>query len=88
MKNIVLLEKSLFMNTIEIQNSLIKKIQNTQDVEILNYFLSILSSDNQPLYKLNDFETKFINESLVDYDKGNIISNEDVFKNSEKWLDE
>jgi len=76
------------MKTIEIQNSLIKKIQNTQDVEILNYFLSILSSDNQSSYRLNDFETKFINESLVDYDKGNIISNEDAFKNTEKWLDE
>jgi len=76
------------MNTIEIQNSLIRKILNTQDVEILNYFLSILSSDNKSAYILNDFETKFINESLVDYDKGNIISNEDAFKNTEKWLDE
>ena len=75
------------MNTIEIQNSLIRKILNTQDIEILNYFHSILSSDTQVSYKLNDFETQFINDSLADYENGNIISNDDVFTKTEKWLE-
>ncbi len=76
------------MNTIEIQNSLIRKILNTQDIEILNYFHSILSSDTQVSYKLNDFETQFINDSLADYENGNIISNDDFFTKTEKWLEE
>ena len=76
------------MNTIEIQNSLIRKILNTQDIEILNYFHSILSSDTQVSYKLNDFETQFINDSLADYENENIISNDDFFTKTEKWLEE
>ena len=76
------------MNTIEIQNSLIRKILNTQDIEILNYFHSILSSDTQVSYKLNDFEIQLINDSLADYENGNIISNDDFFTKTEKWLEE
>ena len=88
MKNVVFLKKSNFMNTIEIQNSLIRKILNTQDIEILNYFHTILSADNQGTYKLNNFETQLINDSLADYENGNIISNDDVFTKTEKWLEE
>ena len=76
------------MNTIEIQNSLIRKILNTQDVEILNYFNNILSSNTKSTYKLNDFETQLINASLTDYENENIISNDDVFTKIEKWLEE
>jgi len=76
------------MNTVEIQNSLIRKILNTQDIEILNYFHTILSSETKSTYKLNDFETQLINESLSDYENGNIISNDDVFLKTQKWLEE
>ena len=45
------------------------------------------NSTNQN-YILNDFEIQIINESLSDYENGNIISNEDVFSKTKKWLEE
>ena len=76
------------MNALEIQNSIIRKILNTQDIEILNYLNNILSFETQNSYKLNEFENKVINDSLADYENGDILSNDDVFNKTEKWLDE
>ena len=77
------------MNTIELQNSIIRKILNTKDKLMLDYLNSILEKgENADIYKLSDFEKKILHESLVDYKKGNLITNDDVFSKSEKWLEE
>lgn len=77
------------MNTIELQNNIIRKILNTNDDQLLDYLNSILTQDEgSDIYKLNDFEKKTIQESLVDYKKGNVITNDDVFAKSKKWLEE
>jgi hypothetical protein len=36
----------------------------------------------------SDFEKKVLHESMADYKKGNVISNDEVFSKSEKWLEE
>lgn len=76
------------MNTIELQNTIIRKILNTKDNQLLDYFNSILTigKEDSDVYKLSDFEKQVINESLIDYKNGNIISNDDVFTKTEKWL--
>ena len=76
------------MNTIELQNTIIRKILNTKDNQLLDYFNSILTigEEDSDVYKLSDFEKQVINESLIDYKNGNIISNDDVFTKTEKWL--
>lgn len=76
------------MNTIELQNSLIRKILNTKDFEILDYFNNMLTAETQATYKLNEFEVQVINESFTDYKNGDIISNTDIFTKAEKWLGE
>ena len=76
------------MNTIELQNSLIRKILNTKDFEVLDYFNNMLTAEAQAIYKLNEYEIEVINESLADYKSGNVISNTDVFAKTEKWLNE
>ena len=78
------------MDTHELQNTIIKKILNTNDKQLLQYFDDLLSikNKNSEAYKLTDFEKQIIKESLSDYKKGNIVSNEDVFKKTDKWLEE
>ena len=76
------------MNTIELQNTIIKKILNTNDSDILKYFNQILSKENQDFYKLTDFEMQVANESLMDYENSNIITNDEVFAKTKKWLEE
>ena len=78
------------MNTTELQNIIIRKILDTQDKELLSYFNSILAvrEKDSEKYKLSDFEKQVINESLTDYQQGNVISNDGVFSKTEKWLEE
>ena len=78
------------MNTIELQNTIIRKILTIKDNQLLDYLNGILSIDkeNSTSYKLNDFEKQVINESLVDYKNGHVISNDNVFSKTERWLEE
>ena len=78
------------MNTIELQNTIIRKILTIKDNQLLDYLNGILTIDkvNSTEYKLNDFEKQVINESLTDYKNGDVISNDDVFSKTEKWLEE
>jgi len=77
------------MNTIELQNSIIREILNISDNQLLIYLDNILKKrENLDIYKLNEFEIQFVNESFEDYLKGNIVDNDDVFNETEKWLEE
>lgn len=77
------------MNTVELQNTIIRKILNTKDNQLLDYFNRVLTigEKDSDVYKFNDFEKQVINESLNDYQNGNTISNDDVFTKTEKWLE-
>lgn len=76
------------MNTTELQNTIIREILKTNNVELLDYFHTILTAETQTSYKLSNFEKQVINESLTDYKNGNVITNDDVFAKTEKWLEE
>jgi chemotaxis protein CheY-P-specific phosphatase CheC len=77
------------MNTIELQNSIIREILNISDEQLLVYLNDILRKKaDLDIYKLSEFETEFVEESLEDYQNGNTVDNDDVFNETEKWLDE
>ena len=77
------------MNTIELQNSIIREILNISDEQLLVYLNDILKKKaDLNIYKLSEFETEFVEESLEDYQNGNTVDNDDVFNETEKWLDE
>ena len=75
------------MKTTELQNIIIRKILNTNDDHLLEYINNFLAAGNPAeTYKLNSFEKRIIQESLTDYENDNVISNEDVFSKTDKWL--
>ena len=75
------------MKTTELQNIIIRKILNTNDDHLLEYINNFLATGNPAeTYKLNSFEKRIIQESLTDYENDNVISNEDVFSKTDKWL--
>lgn len=76
------------MNTIELQNKIIHKVLEINNKDFLDYLNSLLTTENLSAYKLNEFEKTIIEESIIDYKSGNTVSNEDVFKKTEKWLEE
>ena len=76
------------MNTTELQNNIIKKISEIKNIDFLNFINSLLSKEEKKEYKLTEFEKSIIEESMEEYKSGKVVSNEDVFNKTEKWLEE
>ncbi len=77
------------MSVAELQTDIIQKLLSIQDEETLVLFkemLASLSLNNS--YKVTEFERNLIMESIADYKSGNVLSNDDVFKKNEEWLNE
>jgi hypothetical protein len=75
------------MNTIELQNNLIKRILNLKDTALLEYLDNALSS-TETLIKVPAPEKQLLDKSEKDFKNGNIISNEEVRKEISGWLEE
>ena len=77
------------MRSAKIQNSIIRKVLNTDDDQLLDYLNQILGSgENIEQYQLTAEEKSMISESVADYSSGKIISNKDVILRNEEWLKE
>ena len=77
------------MSTTELQNSIIQKVLKISDSQLLDYLNSLLLEDeSSSYYSMNEWEMKVIQESISEYERGEVINNEDVFKKNEKWLNE
>jgi len=77
------------MGSERIQNSIIRKVLNTKDEELLDYLNQLLSAgEGGGLYELSADEKTIVSESLADYKSGKIISNEEVTARNGEWLKE
>ena len=77
------------MSTAELKNSIIQKVLKISDSQLLDYLNSLLLEDeSSSYYSMNEWEMKVIQESISEYERGEVISNEDVFNKNEKWLNE
>jgi len=77
------------MNTLELQHSLIRQIIDIQDINLLEYLNKILNTAKaEKVYEVKGIERKLIFESLADIANNKVISNEEVFKKTEAWLNE
>ena len=75
------------METIELQNSIIRKVLQTDDNQLLKYLNQLLNNkEDRKIYRLSDFEKSIIAESEADFETGRVISNEDVIAQNGKWL--
>lgn len=76
------------MNTLELQNNIIRKVLELKDTDLLLYLHSILDSNkNECIYKLSDQELKILNESKAEYNAGNTHSHEEVINDMKKGLE-
>ena len=77
------------MSTAELQNSIIQKVLKISDSQLLDYLNSLLLEDeSSSYYSMNEWEMKVVKQSISDYERGEVINNEDVFSKNEKWLKE
>ena len=77
------------MSTAELQNSIIQKVLKTSDSQLLDYLNSLLQEDeSSSYYSMNEWEMKVLKESISEYERGEVIKNDEVFRLNEKWLNE
>jgi hypothetical protein len=82
-------DKNFAMTTLELQNSIIRKILDTKDEQLLDYLNSLLTKEkSSDTYQLNKLEKSIIQESLAQYQNGQVLSNEEVASKTKKWLEE
>jgi hypothetical protein len=77
------------MSTTELQNSIIQKVLKISDSQLPDDLNSLLPEDESTsFYSMNEWEMKMVKESVEDFERGEVIKNEDVFSKNEKWLNE
>ncbi|MDZ4844588.1 MAG: hypothetical protein SH857_03460 [Chitinophagales bacterium] len=77
------------MSTTELKKKLISKIKDTEDKNILHEVYQILNAEKKQLrYKLSPEQINAVREARVEIKKGKSLSNEQVDKEMEGWLNE
>ncbi|UPT67049.1 MAG: hypothetical protein M0D57_22005 [Sphingobacteriales bacterium JAD_PAG50586_3] len=78
------------MNQEELKKKIIEKLYQTNDEEILDIVYSLLEPEAEynTSAPSSEAEMKAVLEGLEDIKNGNIVSDEEVQKNLDKWLDE
>jgi len=81
-------KKTITMQTIELQNRIIHDVLEIKDVEFLKKLQSLLSKKNKYIYNVSPLIKAQLAKSERDFQTGNVMSNDDVFNEVDKWLNE
>ena len=74
------------MNTIELKNSIISKINSIEDESFLDEIQSILDGRKKKIIILSDLQLNSIEKGREQITKGNYIENEVLNNEMEQWL--
>lgn len=78
------------MTTAKLKNILTQKISKIDDTDFLNAIRIIIEMKENAgdVYKLNEIQRKRLNKSKEQIKRGEVIDNDKVFDEIEKWLKE
>lgn len=74
------------MTLIELKNSLIEEIRNSEDFKTLDLLQTILKNKNAKAPKLTDWQLKRIEESENQLTRGEFYTEEEANKIVEEWF--
>jgi len=77
------------MTTLEIKKQIIQKLQSIDDISFLEAVKKIIDTKaEEEVFYINEELEKKLVERDKNMDEGNTIENDDVFNETEKWLNE
>ena len=77
------------MNISAIKEKLIKEIRQTNDLQLLQAVLRMLSlKTEEEVYQLNEAQLSAIEEARAQFKGGEFLTNEEADKEIEEWLKE
>lgn len=74
-------------STIQLRNSLISKIQQTEDIDFLKALQALFDSPEQELYALNTAQEESIALSRNEIENGRFIQNAKAISDLRQWLE-
>ncbi len=78
------------MKTVELKKKVIRKIFSIEDKNLLKEVSKLVgvSSDDEEIYHLSDEQLKAVEEAEQQYLRGEYVTNEELEKEIEEWLNE
>jgi hypothetical protein len=77
------------MTSTDLKKKLIRQINKTNNDELLEELLRVLERENDPrVYQLSELQKTVIMEARLQYQNGNILTDDEVNLEIEKWLRE
>jgi len=77
------------MNTLEVKNHIIQRLSQIDDLNFLNAIKTIIESTaNDNVYYLTEIQKEKLQESREQAKRGEVMDNDEVFKEIESWLEE
>ena len=77
------------MTSTELKQKLIRQINKTNNDELLEELSRVLERENDPrVYQLSELQKTVIMEARLQYQNGNILTDDEVNLEIEKWLRE
>ena len=74
-------------STAHIKNNLIRRIQDSEDLNFLKALQTIFDTSEQALYPLSDEQEASIEAGRNDIKNGNFVANETVISEMKEWLE-
>jgi len=76
------------MNTAELQETLVNDIALINDDKFLTELKVMIDAKlSMDVYKLSDYQKERVERARTDRENGQLIDNDDLFKEVEQWLD-
>jgi hypothetical protein len=72
--------------TIQLKNNLISRIKNSKDLNFLKALQTIFDSSEQSLFELNESQSKSIEISRSQIEKGEYLENSKAISELKEWL--
>lgn len=77
----------LSMTKVQLKNKLIEKIESIEDLALIEELLGLVSIETNNIYNLNSEQTTLIHKAQKQIDNGEFITNENLNKEIDEWLE-
>lgn len=82
-------QRDLLMSTLELKKRLINRIQETDNQQLLEEAFRLLELESEQLevYRLSDQQRSAVNESKEQFKTGRFLTDQQVNKDLDEWLE-
>jgi len=76
------------MTKVELKNKLKEKIEEMEDIALIEEILGVIEIENDQVYVLNKEQKKAIDKAQKQFENGEYFTNDEVIERTKQWLGE